>query len=240
MATPKSKLRVAITRAEADAVETARRLEAGGVVCVTAPVLCVLRTDAARPDGVFDAIVATSVNAIGALAPSDLDALTRLPLNVVGARVADHARAAGFSVIASVAPNAAALAPLLLASLAPDAHVLVLAGVDRGGLLEEALAAAGRAVTPWLLYEARARSWSAEESAAVAGCAAMLHYSPRSAALALSNARAAGIAQAFAAMRHFCISAPAAAALAAAGARHIVVADSPDEAGLIAALSRRM
>jgi uroporphyrinogen-III synthase len=236
MATPKSKLCVAITRASDDAVETARRLAAGGFTCVTAPVLRVLRTDAPRPEGAIDAIVATSVNAIDALSARDVEALAQRPLHVVGARVADRARAAGFRSVANVAPNAAALAPLVLASLAPRARVLYLAGVDRGRLLEEALAAGGHAVTPWLLYEARARAWSARECAAVADSDAMLHYSPRSAALALANARAGGIPEAFAGMRHICISAPAAAALAGSAARDVVIADSPDEAGLIAAL----
>jgi uroporphyrinogen-III synthase len=239
MATPKSMLRVAITRTEADAVETARRLEAGGFACVTAPVLCVLRTDAPRPEGAFDAIVATSANAIDALAAGDIATLARLPLHVVGARVADRARAAGFGMLDNVAPDALTLSRLLRMSLSRGARVLYLAGVNRGELLEQAMAMAGHAVTPWPLYEARARSWSATESAAVARCDAMLHYSPRSAALALANARAAGIAEAFAAMRHFCISASAAAALAS-GAGAVIVAESPDEAGLIAALGQSM
>ncbi|MEJ2436314.1 MAG: uroporphyrinogen-III synthase, partial [Pseudolabrys sp.] len=49
----------------------------------------------------------------------------------------------------------------------------------------------------------------------------------------LAGARAAGIAEAALAVRHYCLSAQVAAPLQAAGARRVAVAPQPQQAALI-------
>ena len=110
---------------------------------------------------------------------------------------------------------------------------------DRKPTLEAALAAAGLAVQTIELYAAEARqAWSASETRAVAACDGALHYSRRTAALALALAAQAGLGERFRALCHVCLSADVAEPLAADGAKRIVVASAPDETHLLAALER--
>ena len=137
--------------------------------------------------------------------------------------------------------DAGALAERLIASLAPGARLLYLAGRDRKPGLETALATAGHRLVAVALYQAEAReAWSASEAEAIMGCAAALHYSRRSAALAVALAERAGIAEGFKAMAHVCLSPAVAAPLAAVGASQIFAADAPNEARLIAALEQAL
>ena len=73
----------------------------------------------------------------------------------------------------------------------------------------------------------------------VADCAAMLHYSERSARLAMACAQRTACAPAFAAMIHICLSSAVAAPLIAHGVRTIV-SDAPVEDALLAALTRAL
>jgi uroporphyrinogen-III synthase len=157
----------------------------------------------------------------------------------VGVRAARASRVAELSLAGEPARDAATLAARLIAALAPGARLLYLAGRDRKPGLEAALAAAGHRVDAVALYAAQAReAWSASEAEGVAGCDAALHYSRRSAALALALAERAGVAERFRATTHVCLSAAVAAPLALFGARRIVAADAPNEARLIAALEQ--
>jgi uroporphyrinogen-III synthase len=233
--------RIALMRARDEAEASAARLAAHGFAPVRAPVLTIRTLAATLPPGPFDALIATSPRALVALAETDRAALGRLPLHVVGARAAGAAREARFALRGEPAPDAARLAERLIASLAPGARLLYLAGRDRKAGLEAALAAAGHRVVAVALYQAEAReAWSASEAEAVAGCAAALHYSRRSAALAVALAERAGIAERFKAMAHVCLSPAVAAPLEALGASQIVTADAPDEASLIAALEQAL
>ena len=62
---------------------------------------------------------------------------------------------------------------------------------------------------------------------------AVLHFSRRSADNYVSGARAAGVADEALAVRHYCLSAPVAEPLQAAGAKRVAVAPRPQEAALI-------
>ena len=68
---------------------------------------------------------------------------------------------------------------------------------------------------------------------------AILHYSRRSAAVALALADAAGHGGAFRALRHYCLSADVAAPLEAAGVPVHFVAARPRETDLLDALAPR-
>jgi uroporphyrinogen-III synthase len=162
-----------------------------------------------------------------------------VPLHVVGARVARAAADAGLALAGEPAVDAAALAGRLARTLPSGARLLYLAGRDRKPTLEAALAVAGVVVQAIELYSAEARAgWSAREAGAVAGCDGALHYSRRSAALAVALAARAGIAERFRSLLHVCLSPDVAEPLAADGATRIVVAAAANEAHLLAALER--
>ena len=116
--------------------------------------------------------------------------------------------------------------------------MLYLAGRDRKGAIEAALSERF-ALEIVEAYAAEARlSWRPAEARALASCVAALHYSRRSAALAAELAKISGEAERFLELRHFCLSGDVAEPLAALGAAHIAIAETPDEAGLFHALSR--
>jgi uroporphyrinogen-III synthase len=231
--------RIALMRAEDDSAATAAELAARGFEAVIAPAIEIRALPAAPPQGRFEALIATSPRAIRALGEAARARLATIPLHVAGARAARAAREAGIALVGEPAADAGALAERLARTLPPGARLLYLAGRDRKPTLEAALASAGLVVQTAELYVAEAReAWSAREAAAVAGCDSALHYSRRSAALAVSLAARAGLAERFRALLHVCLSADVAEPLVAAGATRIVVAAVPNEAHLLAALER--
>ena len=233
--------RVALFRASEDAERSAALLRSRGFGVVMAPVLDIVATGAAAPTGPFDAAVATSANAVLHLAPAARAAIAGLPLYLVGCRAARAAADAGFSRALAPAPDVAALSARLRERLAPPARVLYLAGRDRKDALEAALAAIGAHTSVLETYAAQAREgWSEQEAAELMGCAAALHYSRRSAALAASLAGRAGLAAHFATIAHVCLSEDVAAPLREAGWRQIVCADAPDETHLLMALDEAL
>jgi len=231
--------RIALMRAEDDAEATAAELAARGFEAAIAPAIEIRALLAAPPKGRFDALVATSPRAIRALRDADRARLAKVPLHVVGARAARAAGKAGLALAGEPAVDVGALAERLVRTLPPQARLLYLVGRDRKPSLEAALAAAGLVVEAVELYAAEAReAWSAREAGAVAACDGALHYSRRSAALAVALAARAGLAERFRELLHVCLSAGVAEPLAAAGATRIVVAAAPDEADLLVALER--
>jgi uroporphyrinogen-III synthase len=233
--------RIALMRAQSDAEATAAELAARGFEAVIAPAIEIRALSAPPPDGRFGALVATSPRALQALGEAVRARLATIPLHVVGARAARAAREAGLALAGEPTADAAALARRLARTLPSTARLLYLAGRDRKPTLEAALVAAGFAVQALELYAAEARdAWSAQEARAVAACDGALHYSRRTAALAVALAARAGLAERFRAIDHFCLSDDVAAPLLADGARRVVCADAPDEARLIAALERAL
>jgi uroporphyrinogen-III synthase len=233
--------RIALMRAEDDAEATAAELAARGFEAAIAPAIEIHALPAALPEGRFDALVATSPRSINALGEADRAGLAAIPLYAVGMRAARAARNAGLALAGEPAADAATLADRAAQSLPPGARLLYLAGRDRKPTLEAALAAAGFFVQAVELYAAEAReAWSAREAQAVAACDGALHYSRRTAALAVVLAARAGLAERFRAVDHFCLSADVAEPLAAVGAAKIVCADAADEAHLLAALERTL
>ena len=161
-----------------------------------APVLQAVALETKMPLGHFDAVLATSARGFELASAAVLASTRGLPLFVVGERAGEAARERRFTLNAPPSPDAMDLALLLTRrSLAPASRMLYLAGRDRKHDLEDALAASGHYVTALEVYEARAReAWNDEEIAALSRCDAALHYSRRSAELALTLARRAGLA----------------------------------------------
>ena len=229
--------KVALFRAADDARKSAARLAALGFEAVIAPVMAPVALEAAAPRGRFDAVVTTSAKSLDLAGPALLAPFAGVALYVVGEAGAAAARRRGRSVAAS-AGDAAALAQVLIAALPQDGRVLYLAGADRKPEMESALTGAGLSVATVEVYAARARSeWSAEEAGAVACCRAALHYSRRSAEIALALAGRAGIWSQWRVMAHVAISADAAEPLIASGVGRIVVAASAREEAMLSALA---
>ncbi|MGD0764350.1 MAG: uroporphyrinogen-III synthase [Roseiarcus sp.] len=232
---------IAVMRARDDAARSAALLRSRGFLAALAPAIEIRATGASPPPDRFDAVAATSAKAIALLAPAARAAIVGPPLHVVGDEAAAAAAAAGIPIAGEAAPDVAALIAALIDRLAPHSRVLYLAGRDRKNALEAALSRAGHLVTPVEVYAAEARAaWNDEEARAVAGSAAALHYSRRSAALAAQLAKRAGLADPFFALLHVCLSPDVGEPLRAHGAARLVFASEPREERLVDALERAL
>ena len=226
-------MRILLTRPEADAKRSAKRLAALGHEVLIAPLFEIVPTGAPAPEGHFDQLLATSAHAFEGLGPHAQ--CLKQPLHVVGERTAAAARASGLTQVERVEPDAKTLAISIARALRRPQTFLYLAGRDRRPELEASLAALGHAVTPWIVYESReadaarlTQIWRDESIDAV------LHFSPRSAALYVALAQAAGLATQALAPIQIAISPRAAQDLSAA--RDIRIAPKPDLDGLISCL----
>jgi uroporphyrinogen-III synthase len=232
-------MRIVLTRSSEEAAATAKRLSALGFTPLSAPALSIRATGARPPEGVFDALIATSAAAFTVLSPQSYSALASVPLYVVGERTAEVATRIGLRQPSAVAPGAATLAAIVCDKLPQKSRALYLAGRDRTGDIEGAVTAAGHRVTLCEIYEASARDvWSEEEARAFASADAALYYSRRSAEIAVALAEKAGLRDTLDAILHLCISESAAEPLRAAQAKKIVVAPQATEAGLFEALKQ--
>ncbi|GJE73587.1 uroporphyrinogen-III synthase [Methylorubrum suomiense] len=231
-------MRIWVSRPEPGAARTARRLEGLGHAALVVPVLRIVPTGTSLPPGRFDGLILTSGNAVAATdaAPRDL------PVLAVGARTAERARRAGFRRVHSAEGDAGDLAALVADTLAPGSTLLHAAGEDRKPEPAASLAAAGFSVTVWNAYAARAeealpdavaRALRAEDETRPA---AALHYSRRSAQVAAGLCREAGLAGAFRALAHYCLSPDVEAGLAEFGLAAHFVATRPSEDALLAGL----
>jgi uroporphyrinogen-III synthase len=218
-------MRLLVTRPLEQAARTAQRLALSGHETLIAPVLEIAPTGAALPNGALDLVMATSARAFNGARP------TGAPMVCVGEKTAAAGRAAGF-VVTVVATDSEALADILLRGLSPQ-KALYLAGRERRTELEARLRAAGWNVEIVETYATRPVSmWAPDVVAALdAGTVdGVLHYSPRSAEMALNL-----MGEASARLAHFCLS-PAVAEICAAKAHKTFVASQPTEDSLMTLL----
>jgi uroporphyrinogen-III synthase len=230
-------MRLVLTRPQEDSERSAVSLRASGHTVLVAPLMRVETIDAAiRPH--WGAVIVTSANAAAVVAAHKArDALIKLPLYAVGKRSADAARAAGFADVTSAGGDLRDLLRIISARQ-PDAKapLLYLAGEDRAGDLIGDLAVHGIAAELAVVYRAVTAPFPPDLIAALKAKAVdgVLHFSKRSADNYVDGAKKAGIVAQALGVRHFCLSAPIAEPLAAAGVAGIAVAKRPDEAALIA------
>ncbi|NLH79719.1 MAG: hypothetical protein GX458_02590, partial [Phyllobacteriaceae bacterium] len=232
-------MRVLVTRAEDQGRATEARLAAAGLDGVVAPLTrIVLDGDVALPLDGAQAIVVTSLNGVAALALNDdVDRLRALPLYAVGDKTAAAARARGFSRVVSASGDRRALAARLVGDLVPTAGALVwAAGADRTAELAVELAAAGFDLRIAEVYRSEPVVDLPDAVAAdLAGgrIDAIAVYSPRSAEILVAALEARGFSPSSSRFRIHAISEAAAEPLRRAGYDRIVVADRPDESGLL-------
>jgi uroporphyrinogen-III synthase len=242
-------MRLLVTRPEPDASRTAAVLRARGHDVMLAPLLGIEPApDADLGPGPWGGVLITSANAVRPIAahPRRREVLG-LPLFAVGRRSAEAARAAGFAEVMSADGDAADLARLVAArDRSPQAagHVrlplLYLAGEDRAGDLEGALAAQGIAARMVVVYRAviaTALPGDVKDALAAGNIDGVLHYSRRSADAFVALALAALIDIKKLTTKHYCVSAQVAVPLRDAGAATLAAA-TPDEAALFALIDR--
>ncbi|HEY3623269.1 MAG TPA: uroporphyrinogen-III synthase [Roseiarcus sp.] len=228
--------RVALFRERKDANASAAQLRKLGFSVVCLPVI-EIQTRPIRPQrSHYGAVVATSDKAFHADGPSD----TSSPLYVVGARTGRAAVARGWRLASPPARDADEMVRTLAGALKPEASVLYLAGRDRKEIIEAALSGAfGVEIAEAYTAEAR-EAWRPAEARSLASCVAALHYSRRSANLAATLAKAAGVEACFLKLKHVCMSRDVAEPLQAIGASRIAIAETPDEAGLFRSLREEL
>jgi uroporphyrinogen-III synthase len=239
---------ILVTRPQPEGEATASALRARGFDVLLAPMLR-FEPVAFQDDGdaSYGAVVVTSANALrGIEARLPNSPLLKLPLFAVGERTAQAARAAGFSNVISADSDAEGLRERILASVKAKAlkktsPLLYLAGADLARDLPGELGERGFTVVTRTTYRMAAVADLPEETRkafATDAVEAVLHYSRRSARAFIEAIRAAGVEVSALSLPQYCLSAGIATVLREAGAVRLVVAASPDEEALLAALTR--
>jgi uroporphyrinogen-III synthase len=239
---------ILVTRPYPDNEATASALRGRGHEVLLAPML---RFEAiasgADLNGRYDAVIATSANALRAVDLAGHPILAR-PLFAVGEHTAEAARAAGFNKVLSADGDAGNLRALLRAhvkakELKKTARLIYLAGADLSRDLAGELAADGFDVATRTTYRMVALPTlprDALDAFAANRIEAVLHYSARSARAFVEAVRGAGIEISALSVPQCCLSASLAAILREAGATRVHVAASPDEKALFEALVERI
>lgn len=231
-------MRVLVTRPEADARRTAKRLKALGHEAVVDPLLKIEAVEFEPITGRYDGVVITSTNAIRVADEKTIAALLSLPLYAVGMQSGEAGREAGFRDVKAGGGDAAALAAMLRKSLPAGARLLYLAGAARAQDLAALVKGAGIEIEMRVVYRAVPAERLGENTIAFlrgGKIGAVLHYSCRSAKnFALLTEKEKLLPEARA-LRHLCISDAAAAPLQSADYR-VEVAHEPSEDALFALL----
>ncbi|HET9904402.1 MAG TPA: uroporphyrinogen-III synthase [Xanthobacteraceae bacterium] len=230
-------MRLLVTRPEPDAARTATALQNRGHQVLLAPLLRMQPTEARFGLGPFAGVLATSANALRAIAAHrKREELLGLVLVTVGQRTAQAGREIGFRDVRSADGDARDLVALAAAVFRGTTRpLLYLAGEDQAADLSGLLGARGFKVRTAITYKAEAVK--AFPDSALAALAeervdGVLHYSRRTAETYVQCADAADIRRAAMAPVHYCLSREIAAALQAGGARSLRVAERPDEPAL--------
>lgn len=240
---------ILVTRPEPDNTATAAVLVTRGYDVLSAPML---RFEAlaipAEPDARYAAVVVTSANALRALADQPvLGGLRKRRLYAVGERTAAAAQELGFRTIINGGGDASTLRDAVIAHEGKPGKkkagepLLYLAGADLARDLAGELGAAGFTVvthTAYRMVPVATLPPQALAGFAASEIAAILHYSRRSARAFVSAAQAGGVETTALALPHVCLSETVATELRDRGAARTVVAASPDENALFAALGR--
>lgn len=241
-------MRLLVLRPREAGERTARRLVELGHEALLSPVMQVRPTGAAMPAGPFDVISATSAAAFSH--PVDMpDSLLALPFLAVGERTALAAKQCGFTQVHAAEGERHSLAALArsllrkgaLPSAEPEPRLLLLLGRDHKDDTPALLEAAGVRPVPWIVYAAEAEAALSQEAVAalLAGQVdAVLHYSRRSATLALQLVADTPSFPLFRQLPQFCLSEDVAQPLRGAGIVKVEIAAWPHEDALLALLPR--
>lgn len=239
---------VLVTRPHPDDEATATALRSRGFEVLLAPALrfepVAFHDDL---DARYGAVIVSSANALRGLELKG-HRLLELPLFAVGEHTAAVARTVGFTHVMPASGDGAGLRDLVLTSvktkqLKKAGTLLYLAGADLARDLAAELGESGLRVVTHTTYRMIPVAKMPREicdAFAASRIEAVLHYSRRSARAFLDAARAGGVEVTALSIAQVCISASVAAVLREAGAAQVMVAATPDENALFAALERAL
>ena len=232
---------ILVTRPEADAAATIRRLAARGYTGLSAPGLVVAPVAGWHIPDNPAALVLTSRNAAVSLSNrTDLSDFRDIPVLCVGDKTADAARAAGFSSVRSAGGTVTDLMHLVAATCSRDGGpIIYLSGRAVSEDLDETLEDAGFDTRRIVVYDAvpaQALPVEAVEAIRMGQIDAVLFYSPRSVGAVSALAASAGVSDALSGIPAVTLSDRVAAAAKKSGYRHIFVARTPQESDLLIAL----
>ena len=232
-------LRVLVVRPQPGAAATAEALERAGHEPVVMPLTEIVPLASPQPAGAsFDAVAATSANAIRHAQPALIDRLSDTPLCAVGEATAQAARAAGFRRVETAEGDADRLAEMILDRFEAGSRLLYLCGRVRRREFEAALVAAGIEVQAAETYDTVAVPLDDGQLAALGAVDAVRGHSAEAAkALLRLRSRAGSFLERVAVIA---ISQRAAKPLRDAGAPRLIVAESPSEAAMLARLGQVM
>lgn len=227
-----------VTRPEADAAEMARRIETMGHQVSLAPLLDMRATGTRLDFAGVQAVVATSRNALRALADGpQLDEAKNLPVFVVGPASADLARDLGFSSVSAGTGGGRHLVPRITEACTPaGGPLLYLSGDAVAFDMGSALRSAGFQVRHQVVYEAvEAAALPAGVVAAIrdSEAAGVILMSARTAKLFVRLAGQAGVGNEARQLAHLCMS-PAVAAALDEAPRRVLVANQPTSEEMLA------
>ena len=231
-------MRVLLMRAAEDSARSARLLEKIGFDSLIAPVIETRDGVESPPEGAFDGLIVTSAKAASRLWRFDVE-LRALPVFAVGPRTARAIGSHGISEVHCSAGNAKSLIRDIPTILPPPARLLHIAGRDRKDEPARSLRELGYEVALWTAYVAAAVDELSEPARRALGDGAIdaaLHYSPRSAKLALELVEKAGLSEAFARLAHVAISPDVAAVLREAGCARVAHAPRSNEKAMFRVL----
>ena len=228
-----------VTRPRTEAAALAEALDRRGIEAIVDPLLDIHYRDVPPPDlaGV-QAVLCTSANGVRALAR--LSGEREIALFAVGDATAARARAEGFNQVESAGGNVEELSRLVIERSRPEGgRLLHVAGSDVAGDLAGLLREAGFAIERIVLYEARpAAAFSAPAVTALRNGVVdfALFFSPRTAAVFARLAEQAEVSAALRSVIAVSISAAADRALGELAFARRIIAETPDQDSLLAAL----
>jgi uroporphyrinogen-III synthase len=231
--------RVLVTRPRPGAERTAVRLRQAGFEPVVVPLSEIVPLTPAQLTGEFDAVAASSANAVRH-APAELIAqLAATPSFAVGDETAATASQAGFTEVRSSSGSAVDLARDIAVGIGSGGRIAYLCGRVRLGALERALADRAIDVVAVETYDTLARAPAPAELAALESgpIFAALVYSAK-AAEALAGLVRARQGTAFPHTAFIAISRRIAERLADCAAGKVFAAASPDEDAMFDILVR--
>ena len=233
--------RILITRPEPGASATTKAVRTLGLEPVLLPLTQIVSLPQARTidADAFDAVAATSANALRHAAKTTLQPLLQLPCHAVGAATAASATGVGFSTVTPRCASAAGLASAIVGELPNSARIAYLCGRVRLPVFEAELSGAGLRVTPIETYDTQSTDYSDAELSRIlttpVDCA-LVHSALAADALGVLVERP-GLAERFANTDFFCISARVASRLDARIAERVQIAARPDDDALLAMLA---
>jgi uroporphyrinogen-III synthase len=233
-----------LTRPEPAASKTAEKLARKGYSVTVLPLTRIvpLSIDRNLFDCPFDAVVATSANAIRHAPPRLLSSLKSVPAFAVGGRTAQAFRRHGFADVESAGGGAEALAALVARQARSNMRFAYLCGRIRTPVFEEQVGKSGVKLTAIETYDAEIIPYETgflQETLAGEPFDAVLLYSAR-AAEAFADLLAGGQVESalFASTRFLCLSGKIAGALPGKWKERAESAATPEEGSLFDLLAK--